>query len=190
MVFIEGTVADPAGYPDGEATGALGLLPKVWNIELEHEALGKLKVPVELKMGEISTVIALAVPESPQEADKGKDKGKQKVDDEAAEAKLVLGSHTHVAKALVPEGDSSLTLLQFTPAKELSLSVSGTAYAVPRATQITLPITAKIGAFPEVHLAGRAVCLLNFKFPADQVVVFFTGTDGVLKHAPLRNEVQ
>jgi hypothetical protein len=186
MVLINGMEADPAGYGDGEATGSLGLPPTSYKVELKHGALGEEKVPVEVKMGEVTTVIALAVPKGD---DKEPAKGQAK--DKETEKPNELGHHLHFAPVSAPGAESStLTLLQFTPSKELAMSVSGVPCPTRKGEPATVAITKAIGAFPEVHLAGSVVCLLNFKFPADQLVVFFTGEGGVLKHAQLRNDVQ
>lgn len=183
MVKLNGSEADPSGYGDGEATGSLGLPPQTYQIELKHEGLGEGKLPVALKAGEVTTVIALSTAAAKEGGEKGAKAGE--------EAKLEMGWHVDQSPVSPAEPEEPvLKLLQFTPSEELAMSVSGKSCPVPRGKAAAVRITTELGAFPEVELAGRTVCLLNFKIPADQMVVFYTGEGGVLKHAQLRNDGQ
>ena len=183
QVRIDGAEAAPEGFKAGEATGAVGLPPGSYKVELEQASLGKVALEVNIRTGQISTVIAYRT-EKPESKAKAAAKGKSatgprlawKVDDSPVSP---------------PELDRpTLTLLQVTPLDTLPLSVSGTAASARAAEPVRVPITPAMGAFPEVHHQGRAVCLLNFKFPADQLVVLFTDEGGQLRHAPMRNDVQ
>lgn len=179
QVRIDGTEASPDGFKPGEATGAVGLPPAAYTIELEHAALGKKSLEVSIQTGQISTVIAYRT-EKPERNTKAKPEPGER-----------LAWHVDQSPVSPPEPDRpALTLVQLTPLDTLPLSVSGTAASARTAEAVRVPITPTMGAFPEVHYQGQAVCLLNFKFPADQLVVFFTDEAGKLRHASMRNDVQ
>lgn len=181
QVRINGTEASPEGFKMGEATGAVGLLPASYKVELEHASLGKETLEVNIQTGQISTVIAYRT-EKPEAKTTAKGK---------PEPGPRLAWMVDESPVSPPDMDRPhLTLLQVTPLDTLPLSVSGTATSARVAEPVRVAITPAMGAFPEVHHQGRAVCLLNFKFPADQLVVFFTDESGQLRHAPMRNDVQ
>ncbi len=183
QVRIDGTEASPEGFKQGEATGAVGLSPASYKLELEHAALGKEALEVSIKTGQISTVIAYRT-EKPDP--KAKASAKLKKEPVPRLAWQVDQSPVSPPELMTP----TLTLLQVTPLDTLPLRVSGTSASARTAEPLRVSIPASMGAFPEVHYQGRAVCLLNFKFPADQLVVFFTDESGRLRHAPMRNDVQ
>lgn len=183
QVRIDGTEAAPEGFKAGEATGAVGLPPGSYKIELEQALLGKEALEVSIQTGQISTVVAYRT-EKPEAKAKAVAKGK-------SVPAPRLAWKVDESPVSPPELDRpTLTLLQVTPLDTLPLSVSGTAASARAAEPVRVGITPAMGAFPEVHYQGRAVCLLNFKFPADQLVVFFTDEAGQLRHAPMRNDVQ
>lgn len=184
-VRVDGTEASPDGFPQGEVTGSIGLLPKTYQMELEHESLGKETVQVPVQTGQIFTVIAFKT-EKPKDP---KAKPSPKGDSKKPGPRLAC----HLEQSVVsPPGlkDPTLTLLQLTTADSIAFKVSGTSAPARSETPVRVPITRAMGAFPEVHLQGKAVCLLNFDAPADQLVVFFSGDDGNLKYAPMRNDVR
>ncbi len=183
QVRIDGTEAAPEGFKAGEATGAVGLSPGTYKVELEHVLLGKEALEVNIQTGQISTVVAFRTEKSEPNA-KATSKSKQ-------EPGPRLAWKLDQSPVSPPDLERpSLTLLQVTPLDTLPLSVSGTAASARAAEPVRVAITPAMGAFPEVHYQGRAVCLLNFKFPADQLVVLFTDEAGQLRHAPMRNDVQ
>lgn len=183
QVRIDGTEAAPEGFKMGEATGAVGLSPGSYKVELEHASLDKESLEVNIQTGQISTVIAYRTEKAEPKA-KSTAKGK-------SEPGPRLAWKVDDSPVSPPELDRpTLILLQVTPLDTLPLSVSGTAASARVAEPVRVAITPAMGAFPEVHYQGRAVCLLNFKFPADQLVVFFTDEAGQLRHAPMRNDVQ
>lgn len=183
LVRVDGTEASPEGFKAGEATGAVGLTPTAYTIELEHAVLGKETLEVNIQAGQISTVIAYRT-EKPESKAKAEAKAKRQPGPR-------LAWQVDQSPVSPPELERpTLTLLQVTPLDMLPLSVSGTAASARAAEPVRVPITSAMGAFPEVHHRGRPVCLLNFKFPADQLVVFFTDEAGQLRYAPMRNDVQ
>lgn len=185
-VRINGNEADPAGFQQGDATGAVGLAPKSYPVELEHETLGKETLEVPLQTGQITTVIAYMT-EKPALDPKTKKPAKG----EAEKKGPRLAWHLDQSPTSPPDlKQPALTLVQLTPADEMDFKVSGTPVTVPAAKPVRVPITRAMGAFPGVHYQSKPVSLLNFKFPADQLVVFFIGDDGTLKQAPMRNDVQ
>lgn len=183
QVRIDGTEASPEGFKPGEATGAVGLSPASYKVELEHAVLGRESLEVSIQTGQISTVIAYRT-EKPDPKAQPPAKAKQ-------EPAPRLAWQVDQSPVSPPELEKpTLTLLQVTPLDTLPLRVSGASASARMAEPVRVPITAAMGAFPEVQFEGRAVCLLNFKFPADQLVVFFTDEKGQLRHAPMRNDVQ
>ena len=186
-ISINNEETNPGGYPMGEATGALGLPEGSYQVSLDHETLGKERVSMTLKKGQISTLVVF------QELKQLQDQNNQlaKVDGKAVENKPTLAWHVDESPTSPPDTiNPILKLLQFTPAAELAFSVDKVPAITERGKPNSVAITQAMGAFPEVVLAGKSVCLLNFKAPADQLVVFFTGPGGILKHAVMRNDVQ
>lgn len=185
-VRINGTEADPAGFKSGDATGAVGLSPASYQVELEHETLGKATLQAAVETGKIATVIAFKQ-DKPAEKSKSRAAAKEAAEKDGPR----LGWHLDQSAVSPPEIDlPTLTLVQLTAAEEVRFQVSGKPAPASVGKPVRVPITKAMGAFPEVQLQGKAVCLLNFKFPADQLAVFFTGADGQLRHAQLRNDVQ
>ncbi len=176
-------LAAASGYEDGAATGAMGLTEKSLSIEMRHEDIGELKLPVTLKAGIVTTLIAFVESKPPEESKNG---GAQ----DEGEAKIKLAAHLLELPASRQGEKSTLSLIQFTPAAQLPLSVASTSCVLEPKKPQTISITPDMGTFLDVKLQGKIVAQLNFMDPAGQGVVLFTDTAGVLKSAQFRNDVQ
>ncbi len=183
---VDGIEADPAGFEQGYATGGIGLAPKAYQVELEHATLGKQKFQVTVQTGRIATIIAYKTEKPPEDVKAGKSPK-----DEPKKPEPRLAWHLDESpESITGSKDVSLTIVQLTATDVLDFQVSGTAVAARLEKPVRIPITKAMGAFPEIHHQGKAVCLLNYDSRADKLVVFFTGTNGSLKCAQLRNDVQ
>lgn len=177
-VTVNGTkLAAGSGYEEGAATGPMGIAPGSLQVEMRHDTLGEAKLSVTLKTGQVTTVIA--APER---------KEKKEGEDEAELPKLV--AHLLELPATGPEDEPTLSLIQFTPAAQLTVSVAGTAHVLEPAKARTIAITPDMEAFLDVLIQGKAVAQLNYKNPAGQGVVLFTDAAGVLKSTQFRNDVR
>ncbi len=171
-------LAAASGYEDGTATGAMALTEKSLSIEMAHDDLEELKLPVALKAGVVTTLIAFVEMAPLDESKKDEEK------------KPKLAAHALELPANKPGDKSTLSLIQFTPASQLTVSVAETTCALEAGKPQTIDITPEMGAFLDVKLQGKTVAQLNFMDPAGQGVVLFTDTAGVLKSAQFRNDVQ
>lgn len=185
-VKINGMEADPSGFEEGHATSSVGLLPKTYQVDLEHESLGKETIQVAVQTGQIATVMAYKTEKPPKDAKPGGTAKGEAPKKGPRLASLLYESPVSAADVKVP----SLTVFQLTATNKIDFKVSGASLAALAERPAQLAVTKAIGNFPEIQLNGKAACLLNFDIPADQVVVFFTGSDGNLKSAQLRNDVR
>ncbi len=185
-VRIDGIEVGRRGYKEGEATGSVGLEPKSYQVELTHEALGKETVQVPVQTGQIITVIAFKTEKPDQDP-----KTRKALKDKPEKTAPRLASHLDLEPVSPPDLKASvLTLLQLTSSEEIIFTMSGTSVPANSGKPVRIPITGAMGRFPDVHLQGKPVCLLNFDSPAEQFVVLFTGEDGSLKNAQMRNDGQ
>lgn len=166
---------NPDGYRSGQATGAIGFTTASYSLELEHATLGKDRVQIQLRPGELKTVIALP------KTEKAKD---------GEEPKITLTQYVLDSTPSAPGRDPSLTLLQITPLDTLDLTVAGTAFALKRLKPDSMSVTKQMGEFPAVEFQSKKVCTLNYHDPQDQVVVFFTDGRGALRHVSFNNNIQ
>lgn len=172
-------LAEATGYADGEATGAMGIIDKNLVLELRHDLLGEVKQSVTLKAGMITSVIAVAAKK--EENKEGKNEKERKVE---------LAVHLLELPVSYSDQPSTLSVMQFTPATQLSAEVAGTTMSLEAAKVQSMTITSAMAAFLEVKLQGQIVAQLNFKDPAGQVVVLYTDPKGVVKSTQFRNDVQ
>lgn len=185
-VTVDGIEADPAGFKAGFATNGIGLSPKNYQVELEHESLGKGSVQVPLQTGQITTVIAYMT-EKPEKGEKAKATAKK----EAEKKGPRLAWYVDQSPASPPDvKESVLSLMQFTPSESLDFKVVDTPVSTGAEKPTRVPITNAMGSFPDVFYQGKIVSGLNFQFRADQFVVFYAGEDGNLKCITMRNDVQ
>lgn len=173
-------LAASVGYEDGAATGAMGIQEKSLRLEFQHDSLGEVKQAVTLKTGVITAVIAVAQKKKEDSAQSDKE----------SEKEPELGLHMLEMPVSSPDQPSSLTLIQFTPAAQLSVEVAPSTLGLKVAEPQSLAITPSMGAFIDVKLQGKIVAQLNFKDPAGQGVVLYTNTEGVVKSTQFRNDVQ
>lgn len=183
---VDGISPRPAGFKEGEATGAVGLEPKSYQVELEHEALGTQSVTVNVQTGMISTLVAYKTEKPEKDPKTGKIK--------AAPAGEKPGPRIAwcVDEAPISQvklNQPKLTVLQVTANEKMDFKVEKTPVTALAAKPTLVEITKAIGAFPEVRVQDKFVCGLNFDSPADQLVVFFAGSDGLLKFAVTHNDV-
>lgn len=173
-------LAAATGYEDGTSTGAMGIQDKSLVMEMRHDTLGEFKQAIVLKAGVITAVIAVPAPK--------RNDGQK--DNEGEDRKPELAVHLLELPASRPEEPSTLTLIQFTPAKVLSAAVASTSLNLEVGRPQTLTVTREMGGFLDVKLQSKIVAQLNFKDPAGQGVVLYTNTEGVVKSTQFRNDVQ
>lgn len=184
-VRVDGINPRPSGFPAGEATAAIGLQPKSYQVELEHEALGTGTVMVTVATGMISTVIAYKTEKAAKDPKAAKS---TKEKDEKAGPKLAW--HVDQAPVSPPKlKEPKLTLMQLTTNEKMDFKIGGTLVSLASEKPSQIPVTKSMGSFPEVLFQERLVCGLNLDKPADMLVVFFPGADGMLKFAQTRNDV-
>lgn len=185
VVRLDGTKLSREGFPEGTATGAVGFSAKTYQVEMEHEDLGKVTVPVPLQTGQITTLVAFKTEKPEKDPKTGRP-----VKADPAKKGPRLAYILDQAPVSPPDlTESKLVIIQVAPEEQIPFTVQGTAATATTEKPVTVPIKKSMGVFPEIHLEGKPVCLLNFKFPADQLVVFFRGQDGSLKYAQSRNDV-
>jgi hypothetical protein len=177
VIKLDGEPVSPNGYKAGQATGAVGFLPTVCQIEMEHPTFGEEKLSVTLKPGIVSTVVALPEVEEPKKP--------------GDEPKIKLAHHVLEAPVTGRRGEvNSLTLLQITPAELLNLKVADRDVALSRLKPDTVAIPGSAGDFPVISIAGTPVCTLNYTDNGDQVLVLFTDRKGRVKHVSFNNAAQ
>jgi hypothetical protein len=143
---------------------------------MDHPQLGDQKVAVRITPGTVVSVVALPQVEETKKEDE--------------EPKVVL-THQLVEQELSDSKESHLTVVQITPAEQLSLSIAGKAsVAAPKGKPETVTITGAMGDFPEITLGDLKVCTMNFVDPGDQVLVLFTNREGLLQHVTFNNMVR
>jgi hypothetical protein len=167
FVTLDGEDINPEGYSDGFATGAVGFPAKICQVEFKHDGLGKVKVPVEIKAGEVTAVVALPIAEE------------SKKEGEPPEIKL---GHQVVASKKHQNGQpSTITVVQSSPAELLNFTVGG----VP----VVAPLNRGMGDFVAVKLGEKTLTTVNCTDPTDHVLFFFTDQKGVLKNVAFHNTV-
>lgn len=182
---VDGIEADPAGFQQGFATEGIGLAPKTYQVELEHETLGKENFQVTVETGKISTIMAYKTEKPPEE--KAAKPGKP----EAKKPGPRLAWYLDESPASqAGSKDVSVTIVQLTKTEVMEFQVSGTPATARAGKPVRVPITRAMGTFPTITYQGKEVCLMNYDSRADKLVIFFTGTDGSLKFAQLRNDVR
>lgn len=181
-VELDGNNINPAGYNNGQATGAVGFVPKDCQIVFSHDALGKADVSVKLKLGEVCTVIALAVV---KEKDKTTAIGASAAEEEKPEVELT--SFIHTDTAFVNGNKPKLTLLQTTIAENLDFNVGSQSVACSRMKPASVPLPG--GDFLDVSIGEKKQLSMNVSDPSDRVVVFFTDEKGILKNVHFDNKV-
>lgn len=182
---VDGIEADPAGFKQGFATEGIGLAPKIYQVELEHETLGKEKFPVTLQTGRISTIVAYKTEKPPEEPKVAK---VPKAEPKKPGPRLVWHLDESPA-SIAGSKEASVTILQLTAQEVMDFKVSGTPASARSGQPVRIPITRAMGTFPTIDYQGKEVCVLNYDVRADKIVIFFTGSDGSLKFAQLRNDV-
>jgi hypothetical protein len=175
FVKLDGEDINPEGYADGFATGAVGFPAKICQVEFQHDGLGKLKVPVEIKAGEVTAVVALPVTE---EAKK-----------EGEPPEITLGHQVVASKKHQKGQPATITVVQSSPAELLNFTVGGVAVAVEKLKPVVAPMSRGMGDFVEVKLGEKTLATLNCMEPTDHVLFFFTDQKGVLKNVGFRNTV-
>lgn len=184
---VDGIEADPAGFKQGFATEGIGLAPKTYQVELEHETLGKEKLTVTLQTGRIATIVAYKTEKPPEESKVAKAAPKAEPKKEGPR----LAWHLDESPASIAGSkDVSVTIVQLTASDVMDFQVAGTPVTARSGEPVRIPITRAMGTFPTINHKGKEVCVMNYDVRADKFVVFFTGTDGSLKFAQLRNDVQ
>jgi hypothetical protein len=174
-------LAAATGYEDGVATGAMGIQDKSLVVEMRHDTLGEIKQTVALKVGIITAMIAVAaVPED----------GEKKGGDEGKESKPELVVHLLELPVSRSEEGSTLSLIQFSLAKQLRVDVGEKSFDLARGQVQTFPVTEAMGAFIDVKMKEQNVAQLNFKDAAGQGVVLYTTPKGVVKSTQFRNDVR
>ncbi len=173
-------LAASTGYEDGTATGAMGIAQGTLQVEMRHDSLEEVKLSVALKTGQVTTLIA---------APERKKKAEPAAEDEAEETPK-LAAHLLELPATGPEDEPTLSLIQFTSAAQLTVTVAGITCALEPAAPQTIAITPAMGGFLDVLFGDKTVAQLNFKDPAGQGVVFYTDAKNTLKSAQFRNDVQ
>lgn len=160
-------LAASSGYEDGFATGAMAIIEKSLNIEMRHDELGELRHALTLKPGIISTLVVYA---------------KRKPDEAGSpeESKAELALHAMDLPASKREEESTLSLLQITPAPQLVVSVKDNVWVLEPVKEQTIPIPSSMGAFLDVKIQNQIAAQLNFTDPAGQGVVLYTDTVGKL----------
>ncbi len=172
-------LAAASGYEDGTATGAMAIMEKALSLEMRHDHLGELKQAVTLQAGVVTTLIARIEHKQAEVAGVGSPE----------KDKAVLAAHLWELPASRRAEESTLSLIQFTPAAQLPVSVKDTVCVLEPAKAQSIPIPAAMGAFLDVKIQGQIAAQLNFTDPAGQGVVFYTDTSGKLKSAFFRNDV-
>ncbi len=184
---VDGIEADPAGFKQGFATEGIGLAPKTYQVELEHETLGKEKFTVTLETGKIATIVAYKTEKPPEEPKVAKAAPKAEPKKEGPR----LAWHLDESPASIAgTKDVSVTILQLTAQDVMDFQVSGTPASARSGQPVRVPITRAMGTFPAINHKGKDVCELNYDVRADKFVIFFTGSDGSLRCAQLRNDMQ
>lgn len=178
FVEVDKINVNPEGYESGFATGTVGLFPKTLQIEMKHEVLGEFKLPVEIKVGEVVSVVALIKKE-----EEGKKAGEAK-----KEPKLELTCHVQTAPYYKKGEPSTLTILQCTPAERLEVKVGGKVVGCERMKEEK--VTGGLSDAVPVELAGKSVAQMNFYDPTDAFLVMFVDRKGVLKWARYDNKVR
>jgi hypothetical protein len=184
---VDGIEADPAGFKQGFATEGIALAPKTYQVELEHETLGKEKLTVTLETGKISTIVAYKTEKPPEEskvAKAGPKPGPKK------DGPRLVWHLDESPASIARSKDVSVTIVQLTAQDVMEFQVAGTPATARAGEPVRVPITRSMGTFPTINHQGKEVCVLNYDVRADKLVVFFTGTDGSLQFAQLRNDVQ
>lgn len=178
FVEVDKINVNPEGYESGYATGTVGLFPKTLQIEMKHEVLGEFKLPVEIKVGEVVSVVALLK----------KEEEVKKAGEAKKEPKLELTCHVQTAPYYKKGEPSTLTLLQCTPAERLEIKVGNQVVGCERMKEAKV-VGGLADAVP-VELAGKNVAQMNFFDPTDAVLVMFVDRKGVLKWARYDNKVR
>jgi hypothetical protein len=175
FVTLDGEDINPEGYSDGFATGAVGFPAKICQVEFKHDGLGKVKVPVEIKAGEVTAVVALPIAEE------------SKKEGEPPEIKL---GHQVVASKKHQNGQpSTITVVQSSPAELLNFTVGGVPVAAAKLKPVVAPLNRGMGDFVAVKLGEKTLTTVNCTDPTDHVLFFFTDQKGVLKNVAFHNTV-
>ena len=174
-VSLDGVDINPKGYVAGQATGAVGLPPKTCQIEMKHDILGELKTSVILKPGMVSAVVALPLVEKePKPGEK---------------PKVELTSQVIESPPSTRGRPPTVTILQTTPMETMELKVGSLSCAAARMKPETVTLTG-FAEFTPVTLGDKKLATLNFTDPADQVLVFFTNEQGLVKQVSFNNQVK
>lgn len=173
-VSLDGVDINPKGYVTGQATGAVGLIPKACQIEMKHDTLGELKISIILKPGMVSAVVALPLVEKePKPGEKPK-----------VELIHQVIESPPAAKGRAP----TVTILQTTPMETMDLKVGSQSCAAARMKPETVTLTG-FAEFTPVTLGDKKLATLNFTDPTDQVLVLFTNEQGLVKQVSFNNQV-
>lgn len=175
FVKLDGMDINPEGYVDGQSTGAVGFPAKTCQIEFKHETLGDQRMAVEIKYGEVATVVALPLVEEEKK--------------EGEEPKVTLTYQVINAKKHAKGQPSSITLVQSSPAETLDFTVGGQAMPAEKLKPVTTSLTRGMGDFVQVKLGEKVLTTINCTDPTDHVLVFFTDKAGVLKNMAFHNTV-
>lgn len=175
FVKLDGMDINPDGYVDGQSTGAVGFPAKSCQIELKHETLGDQRLAVDIKLGEVTTVVALPLVEEKKKEDE--------------EPKVTLTHQVIEAKKHKQGQPSTITLVQSSPAATLDFTVGGKPLAAEKLKPITTPLTQGMGDFVAIKLGDKTLTTLNCTDPTDHVLLFFTDKSGVLKNVSFHNSV-
>jgi hypothetical protein len=169
-------LAAETGYEDGFATGPMAILEKGLSVELKHDTLGELEMAVTLEAGTVTTLIAHTVVRRPDDGEGGES--------------VKLAGYLLKLPASKRGEPSTLSLIQFTPATQLAVSIQEKESVLEPAKEVTLPLSSDWGAFLDVKVAGQTVAQLNFTDPAGQGVVLYTDAQGRLLSSTFRNDAQ
>lgn len=178
-VTLDGEDINPQGYADGIATGSVGFPPKNCQIELRHDTLGKVNLPVTLKPGEVASVIALALPAATPEGSRN----------DTEPPKLELSAHVISSPGYIRGNAVSVTVLQATLAEKLDLTIGNVPLACVKLEPAAVGIAPSMGEVVPVSLGDKKLLSLSFVDRSDRVLILFTNQQGVLKNITLDNEV-
>ncbi len=175
FVKLDGEDINPEGYADGYATGAVGFQAKICQVELQHDGLGKLKVPVEIKGGEVTAVVALPITKESKK--------------EGEPTEITLGHQVVASKKHRKGQPATITLVQSSPAELLNFMVGGVSIVAEKLKPVVAPLSRGNGEFVEVKLGEKMLTTVNCVEPTGHVLFFFTDQKGVLRNVWFHNMV-